>query len=115
MRAVHLLALGASLAVAAPAIANDDLMKHLANPAEQFLHTLHYSNTPHRKPDQTNAGNVKNPSLPHTPTTNSFLFHYFSPLFFFNMMYVHTPFPNIFYSLYLDHCAKIVCRYYPNQ
>ncbi|TXM92593.1 PQQ-dependent dehydrogenase, methanol/ethanol family, partial [Methylobacterium sp. WL8] len=60
MRAVHLLALGASMAVASPAFANEDLMKHLANPAEQVLQTVDYANTRYSKLDQINAGNVKN-------------------------------------------------------
>ncbi|TXN22733.1 hypothetical protein FV225_26230, partial [Methylobacterium sp. WL93] len=43
-----------------PALANDDLMKHLANPAEQVLQTVDYANTRYSKLDQINAGNVKN-------------------------------------------------------
>ncbi|TXM98209.1 PQQ-dependent dehydrogenase, methanol/ethanol family, partial [Methylobacterium sp. WL103] len=56
---IHLLALGAGLAVATPALA-EDLMKHLANPAEQVLQTVDYANTRYSKLDQINAGNVKN-------------------------------------------------------
>ncbi|TXN73127.1 PQQ-dependent dehydrogenase, methanol/ethanol family, partial [Methylobacterium sp. WL8] len=56
---IHLLALGAGLAVATPALA-EDLMTHLANPAEQVLQTVDYANTRYSKLDQINAGNVKN-------------------------------------------------------
>ncbi|MCJ2008748.1 hypothetical protein MKK70_07880, partial [Methylobacterium sp. E-041] len=49
-----------ALASTSPAIANDDLMKHLANPAEQVLQTVDYANTRYSKLDQINAGNVKN-------------------------------------------------------
>ncbi|MER2268677.1 PQQ-dependent dehydrogenase, methanol/ethanol family, partial [Methylobacterium oxalidis] len=60
MRAVHLLALGAGMAAAAPAIANESVTKGVNNPAEQVLQTVDYANTRYSKLDQINAGNVKN-------------------------------------------------------
>ncbi len=41
--------------------------------------------------------------------------HEGSPLVVGNMMYVHTPFPNIVYALDLDNEAKIVWKYEPKQ
>ncbi len=65
MRAVHLLALGAGVAAfAAPALANDSVMKGIANPAEQVLQTVDYANTRYSKLDQINASNVKNSRSP---------------------------------------------------
>ncbi|MEZ0249534.1 MAG: PQQ-dependent dehydrogenase, methanol/ethanol family, partial [Methylobacteriaceae bacterium] len=60
MRAVHLLALGAGLAAASPALANESVLKGVANPAEQVLQTVDYANTRYSKLDQINASNVKN-------------------------------------------------------
>ncbi|TXM65691.1 PQQ-dependent dehydrogenase, methanol/ethanol family, partial [Methylobacterium sp. WL120] len=107
---IHLLALGAGLAVATPALA-EDLMKHLANPAEQVLQTVDYANTRYSKLDQINAGNVKNLQVAWTFSTGVLRGHEGSPLVVGNMMYVHTPFPNIVYALDLDHEAKIVWKY----
>ncbi|TXM71759.1 PQQ-dependent dehydrogenase, methanol/ethanol family [Methylobacterium sp. WL12] len=111
---IHLLALGAGLAVATPALA-EDLMTHLANPAEQVLQTVDYANTRYSKLDQINAGNVKNLQVAWTFSTGVLRGHEGSPLVVGNMMYVHTPFPNIVYALDLDHEAKIVWKYEPKQ
>jgi glucose dehydrogenase len=104
MRAVHLLALGAGVAaVAAPALANESVMKGIANPAEQVLQTVDYANTRYSKLDQINAKNVKDLQVAWTFSTGVLRGHEGSPLVIGNMMYVHTPFPNIVYALDLDH------------
>ena len=41
--------------------------------------------------------------------------HEGAPLVIGNMMYVHTPFPNIVYALDLDHDGKILWKYEPKQ
>ena len=57
MRAVHLLALGAGVAaLAAPALANESVLKSIANPAEQALQTVDYGNTRYSKLDQITVG-----------------------------------------------------------
>ena len=116
MRAVHLLALGAGVAAAAaPALANESVLKGIANPAEQVLQTVDYANTRYSKLDQINASNVKNLQVAWTFSTGVLRGHEGSPLVVGNMMYVHTPFPNIVYALDLDHEAKIVWKYEPKQ
>ncbi|MGN8096192.1 PQQ-dependent dehydrogenase, methanol/ethanol family, partial [Methylobacterium sp. 22177] len=116
MRAVHLLALGAGVAaVAAPALANESVMKGIANPAEQVLQTVDYANTRYSKLDQINAKNVKDLQVAWTFSTGVLRGHEGSPLVVGNVMYVHTPFPNIVYALDLDHEAKILWKYEPKQ
>lgn len=115
MRAVHLLALGAGLAAASPALANESVLKGVANPAEQVLQTVDYANTRYSKLDQINASNVKNLQVAWTFSTGVLRGHEGSPLVVGNIMYVHTPFPNIVYALDLDQGAKIVWKYEPKQ
>jgi len=116
MRAVHLLALGAGVAaIAAPALANESVLKSIANPAEQALQTVDYGNTRYSKLDQITSANVKNLQVAWTFSTGVLRGHEGSPLVIGNMMYVHTPFPNIVYALDLDHEAKIVWKYEPKQ
>ncbi|WP_238307362.1 lanthanide-dependent methanol dehydrogenase XoxF1, partial [Methylorubrum suomiense] len=115
MRAVHLLALGAGIAAATPALANDSVLKSIANPAEQALQTVDYANTRYSKLDQINAGNVKNLQVAWTFSTGVLRGHEGSPLVVGNIMYVHTPFPNIVYALDLDQGARIVWKYEPKQ
>ncbi|MEA1830794.1 methanol/ethanol family PQQ-dependent dehydrogenase [Methylobacterium durans] len=115
MRAVHCLALSAGLAAATPALANDDVLKRSQDPAQQVLQTVDYANTRYSKLDQINAGNVKNLQVAWTFSTGVLRGHEGSPLVVGNMMYVHTPFPNIVYALDLDKEAKIVWKYEPKQ
>ena len=115
MRAVHLLALGAGLVASTPAFANEDVLKRTANPAEQVLQTVDYANTRYSKLDQINASNVKQLQVAWTFSTGVLRGHEGSPLVVGNMMYVHTPFPNIVYALDLDKDGEIVWKYEPKQ
>ena len=114
MKSVSLLALGLAVGLS-PAYANEDVFKHIANPAEQVLQTVDYANTRYSKLDQINAGNVKNLQVAWTFSTGVLRGHEGSPLVIGNMMYVHTPFPNIVYALDLDQGGKIVWKYEPKQ
>ncbi|MFD1356272.1 lanthanide-dependent methanol dehydrogenase XoxF1, partial [Methylorubrum suomiense] len=93
----------------------DSVLKSIANPAEQALQTVDYANTRYSKLDQINAGNVKNLQVAWTFSTGVLRGHEGSPLVVGNIMYVHTPFPNIVYALDLDQGAKIVWKYEPKQ
>ncbi|MBY0298142.1 MAG: methanol/ethanol family PQQ-dependent dehydrogenase [Methylobacterium sp.] len=115
MRAVHLLALSAGVLGVTPALANDDLMKQIANPAQQVLQTVDYANTRYSKLDQINTGNVNKLQVAWTFSTGVLRGHEGSPLVVGNMMYVHTPFPNIVYALDLDQDGKIAWKYEPKQ
>ncbi|QIJ76490.1 PQQ-dependent dehydrogenase, methanol/ethanol family [Methylobacterium sp. NI91] len=119
MKRVSLLALtlaaGLSPASLSPLLANEDVAKRIANPAEQVLQTVDYANTRYSKLDQINANNVKNLQVAWSFSTGVLRGHEGSPLVVGNMMYLHTPFPNLVYALDLDQGGKIVWKYEPKQ
>ncbi|MGY2048518.1 lanthanide-dependent methanol dehydrogenase XoxF5 [Methylobacterium sp. JK268] len=114
MRAVHLLALGAGILGVTPVLA-EDLLKEINNPAQQVLQTVDYANTRYSKLDQVNTGNVNKLQVAWTFSTGVLRGHEGSPLVVGDMMYVHTPFPNIVYALDLNQDGKIVWKYEPKQ
>lgn len=115
MRAVHLLALGAGILGVTPALANEDVLKRTANPAEQVLQTVDYANTRYSKLDQINTGNVNKLQVAWTFSTGVLRGHEGSPLVVGDVMFVHTPFPNIVYALDLNNEGKILWKYEPKQ
>ena len=82
---------------------------------EPVLQTVDYANTRYSKLDQINASNVKQLQVAWTFSTGVLRGHEGSPLVIGNMMYVHTPFPNIVYALDLDKDGVIVWKYEPKQ
>jgi PQQ-dependent dehydrogenase (methanol/ethanol family) len=103
------------LLITAPALANDDLMKLMDDPNQWVIQTGDYANTRYSKLDQINKSNVKDLQVAWTFSTGVLRGHEGSPLVIGNMMYVHTPFPNIVYALDLDKEAQIVWKYEPKQ
>ena len=100
---------------AAPASANDDLMKLNARPQpvghpDRRLceHTLFQA-----RPDQRD--NVKQAAGRWTFSTGVLRGHEGAPLVIGDMMYVHTPFPNIVFALDLNDDGKIIWKYEPKQ
>jgi PQQ-dependent dehydrogenase (methanol/ethanol family) len=65
--------------------------------------------------DQINTKNVGSMKVAWTFSTGVLRGHEGSPLVIGNMMYLHTPFPNIVYALNLDDENKIVWKYEPKQ
>jgi len=92
-----------------------DLASHLDNPGEQALQTLDYANTRFSKLDQINAGNVGKLQVAWTFSTGVLRGHEGAPLVIGNIMYVHTPFPNVVYALDLNNEARILWKYEPRQ
>ena len=103
------------IGVAAPAMANDSVLKETANPDQWAMQAGNYANTRYSTLDQINKDNVKDLQVAWTFSTGVLRGHEGSPLVIGDMMYVHTPFPNTIYALDLAQDGKIVWRYSPVQ
>ena len=108
--------LGVVVALAAGSVfADSDLDKAAQNPNNWAKPGLNDSATRYSTLKQINTGNVGKLQVAWTFSTGVLRGHEGAPLVIGNMMYVHTPFPNIVYALDLDHDAKIVWKYEPKQ
>ncbi|PPD28744.1 MAG: PQQ-dependent dehydrogenase, methanol/ethanol family [Hyphomicrobium sp.] len=108
-------ALLASVAVSIPAMANESVTKLTADPNQWAMQSGDYFNQRYTKLDQINKDNVKNLKVAWTFSTGVLRGHEGGPLVIGNVMYVHTPFPNIVFALDLDQEAKIIWKYEPKQ
>ena len=97
------------------ASANDELAKLAADPKNWAMQTGNYANTRYSTLNQINKDNVKNLQVKWTFSTGVLRGHEGGPLVIGDMMYVHTPFPNIVYALDLNNDGKIVWKYEPKQ
>jgi len=98
-----------------PASANDALTKLSQDPNQWAMPTGDYANTRYSKLDQINAGNVAKIAPAWTFSTGVLRGHEGGPLVIGDVMYVHTPFPNIVYALDLKNDGKILWKYEPKQ
>ena len=74
-----------------------------------------YANTRYSKLNQINKDNVKNLQVKWTFSTGVLRGHEGGPLVIGDVMYIHTPFPNIVYALDLNNDGKILWKYEPKQ
>ena len=116
MRKIALLACASGLALwAGPAGANDEVQRLSQDPNQLVLQTGDYANTRFSKLDQINTGNVGKMQVAWTFSTGVLRGHEGAPLVVGDVMYVHTPFPNIVYALDLNNDGKILWKYEPKQ
>ncbi|MDQ2632487.1 MAG: methanol/ethanol family PQQ-dependent dehydrogenase [Pseudomonadota bacterium] len=96
-------------------LANDEL-KTLASDAKNWaMPTGDYANTRYSKLNQINKDNVKDLQVKWTMSTGVLRGHEGGPLVIGDVMYIHTPFPNIVYALDLNNDGKIIWKYEPKQ
>src|SRR5262245_16193775 len=95
--------------------ANDDLQKLASDSKNWAMPTGDYANTRYSKLNQINKDNVKDLQVKWTFSTGVLRGHEGGPLVIGDVMYVHTPFPNIVYALYLNNDGKILWKYEPKQ
>jgi len=105
------LVLGSTIMVSA----NDGLKGLIDDPNQWAIQTGDYSNQRYSKLDQINKDNVGDLQVAWTFSTGVLRGHEGSPLVIGNVMYVHTPFPNIVYALDLANEGKIIWKYEPKQ
>ena len=74
-----------------------------------------YANTRYSTLTQINSDNVKALTPTWTFSTAVLRGHEGAPLVVGDIMYVHTPFPNIVYALDLGHDGSILWKYEPKQ
>ncbi|WP_029353981.1 lanthanide-dependent methanol dehydrogenase XoxF5 [Bosea sp. 117] len=98
-----------------PASANDGLTKIIKDPKQWGIQTGDYANTRYSQLNQINAGNVGKMQVAWTFSTGVLRGHEGGPLVIGDVMYVHTPFPNIVYALDLNNDGKILWKYEPKQ
>lgn len=116
MRMIGLLTTAACLgSLVMPASANEELQKLIEDPNQWVLPTGDYANTRYSKLDQINAGNVGKLQAAWTFSTGVLRGHEGAPLVIGDVMYVHTPFPNLVYALDLNNDGKILWKYEPKQ
>ncbi len=95
--------------------ANEELAKMSENTSDWVMQTGDYANHRYSPLDQINKDNVKNLQVKWTFSTGVLRGHEGGPLIIGDVMYLHTPFPNIVYALDLKNDGKILWKYEPKQ
>ena len=112
-----LLALTTALASvsAGMAVANTSVEEGIADAKQWVIQTGDYKNQRFSQLDQINAENVGDLQVAWTFSTGVLRGHEGSPLVVGDVMYVHTPFPNMVYALDLNEDGRILWKYEPQQ
>jgi PQQ-dependent dehydrogenase (methanol/ethanol family) len=107
---------GSALALSAgSAAANDELIKLQKDPNQWVMPTGDYANQRYSTLSQINKDNVKNLRPVWTFSTGVLRGHEGAPLVIGDVMYVHSPFPNVVYALDLKNSGQIIWKYEPKQ
>ena len=99
------------LLTGAAGYANESVLTETAKPEQWAIQTGDYANHRYSELDQINRENVGDLRVAWTFSTGVLRGHEGAPLVIGNVMYVHTPFPNIVYALDLEHEQKILWKY----
>ncbi len=105
----------AAVVFAAPAFANDELLKLEKDPKGWAMPTGDYANHRYSTLKQITAANVKELKPVWSFSTGVLRGHEGGPLIIGDTMYVHTPFPNKVFALDLNDSGKIIWSYEPKQ
>jgi len=105
----------AALCYAAPAMANEDVIKLTSDPNNWAIQSGDYAGHRYSKLDQINTDNVGQLKVAWTFSTGVLRGHEGGPLVIGDMMYITTPFPNTVIALDLAHDQQIVWKYTPKQ
>ena len=105
----------AAALLGAPAKANDQLLQMQNNPASWVLANGNYANQRYSTLSQINRDNVRKLQVAWTFSTGVLRGHEGGPLVIGDVMYVHTPFPNIVDALDLNDDGRVIWKYVPKQ
>ncbi|WP_020173857.1 lanthanide-dependent methanol dehydrogenase XoxF5 [Methyloferula stellata] len=105
----------AALLAGGAAFANEELIKLSQNPKDWVMPRGNYASTAFSQLKQITPENVKTLAPAWTFSTGVLRGHEGAPLVIGDVMFVHTPFPNIVYALDLNHEEKILWKYEPKQ
>ena len=105
----------AAALVPAMASANDGLLVMQENPSEWVMPTGNYANWRYSELGHINKSNAGDLQVAWTFSTGVLRGHEGGPLIIDDVMYVHTPFPNIIYALDLNNNGAIKWKYEPKQ
>ncbi|HEY8065566.1 MAG TPA: lanthanide-dependent methanol dehydrogenase XoxF5 [Methylosinus sp.] len=117
---MHKLLLSTSVGIlalfgAGVANAADELLELQKNPKDWVLPTGDYANLRYSKLKQITTENVAKLAPAWSFSTGVLRGHEGAPLVIGDVMYLHTPFPNIVYALDLNNEGKILWKYEPKQ
>ncbi|HTO83355.1 MAG TPA: PQQ-binding-like beta-propeller repeat protein, partial [Methylomirabilota bacterium] len=118
LRPIHAVATAVlALAVSLPAAAmvNDPLLKMQDNAKDWVMPSGNYANWRYSTLKQVTKENVKNLQVAWSFSTGVLRGHEGGPLVIGDVMYVHTPFPNIVYALDLNDNGRVIWKYEPKQ
>ncbi len=101
--------------IASSAQANEELLQLQANPAYWPMQNRDYANTRYSPLAQVNTENAGRLEVAWTFSTGVLRGHEGGPLVIGDVMYIHTPFPNIVYALDLNEPGRILWKYEPKQ
>jgi len=106
----------AALALTAgTAYANEELAGLMKDSKNWAAQAGDFANTRYSELSQINKDNVKDLKVAWTFSTGVLRGHEGGPLIIGDVMYVHTPFPNIVYALDLNNDGQILWKYEPKQ
>ncbi len=105
----------AATALAGVASANDGVLEASADSSNWAMQLGNYEGQRYSALDQINAGNVGDLQVKWTFSTGVLRGHEGGPIVIGDVMYIHTPFPNIVYALDLNDDGRIIWSYEPKQ
>ncbi len=116
MRSVRVVLLAAAAtAVTGIASANDGVLEATADSSNWATQLGNYEGQRYSALDQINTGNVGDLQVQWTFSTGVLRGHEGGPIVIGDVMYIHTPFPNIVYALDLNDDGRIIWSYEPKQ
>ena len=93
----------------------DELLSMQENPDTWVMSAGNYANTRYSQLDEINLDNVQDLNMAWSFSTGVLRGHEGNSLIIDNVMYVHTPYPNIVYALDLNNDGAIKWKYEPKQ